>query len=301
MHTPPERKAHIDAFGAMVLITFSLLMGLNQVLIKLVNAGMSPAFQAGARSVCAFFPVLLWAWWRKKPLTVSDGSLLPGILAGVFFACEFLMLFTALEYTTVSRASVFFYTMPVWTALGAHLLIADDRLTAPRIGGLCLAVAGVVLALWHSDLSGGPHTLRGDLLCLGGAVLWAGIALLARATPLSRACPEMALLYQLGVSAPLLLMATPWFGDAIRDLTPAIMAMFTFQVLVVVAFGFAIWFWALSVYPASSMTSFSFLTPLFGVFFGWLILDEQISPFIVVALVLVSIGVVLVNRRPANR
>ena len=297
MQNAPQRKDRIDAFGAMVLVLFSSLMGLNQVLVKLVNAGMSPAFQAGARSVCAFIPVLLWAWWRKRPLSVSDGSLLPGILAGVFFAFEFLMLFTALEYTTVSRASVFFYTMPLWTAVGAHFLIPGDQLNLVRLSGLFIAIAGVVLALWNQDLSIGPNAVLGDILCLVGAVLWAGIALLARTTRLSKACPEMALLYQLGVSAPILLLATPFFGDAIRELTPQIIAMFSFQVIVVVAFGFAIWFWALSVYPASSMTSFSFLAPVFGVLFGWMILGEEISMFIVLALVLVSIGVVLVNRR----
>jgi drug/metabolite transporter (DMT)-like permease len=297
MQNRPQRKDHIDAFGAMVLVLFSALMGLNQVLVKLVNAGMSPAFQAGARSVCAFIPVLLWAWWRNKPITVSDGSLMPGILAGVFFAFEFLMLFTALEYTTVSRASVFFYTMPLWTAVGAHFLIPGDRLDLVRLSGLFIAIGGVVLALWHQDLSIGPNAVLGDILCLAGAFLWAGIVLVARTTPLSRSCPEMALLYQLGVSAPILLLATPLFGEPIRELTPLILGMFTFQVFVVVAFGFAIWFWALSVYPASSMTSFSFLAPVFGVLFGWLILDEEITLFIIMALVLVSIGVVLVNRR----
>jgi drug/metabolite transporter (DMT)-like permease len=98
MQNAPQRKDRIDAFGAMVLVLFSSLMGLNQVLVKLVNAGMSPAFQAGARSVCAFIPVLLWAWWRKRPLSVSDGSLLPGILAGVFFAFEFLMHLRPVRY-----------------------------------------------------------------------------------------------------------------------------------------------------------------------------------------------------------
>ena len=34
-----ERKDRIDALGGTVLVTFSLLMGLNQVMIKLVNAG----------------------------------------------------------------------------------------------------------------------------------------------------------------------------------------------------------------------------------------------------------------------
>ena len=53
-----ERKTSIDAFGASSLILFSALLGLNQVLIRIVNSGMQPVFQAGLRSLCVF-PLIL--------------------------------------------------------------------------------------------------------------------------------------------------------------------------------------------------------------------------------------------------
>jgi drug/metabolite transporter (DMT)-like permease len=59
--------------------------------------------------------------------------------------------------------------------------------------------------------------------------------------------------------------------------------------------GFVLWFWVLSIYPASDMASFSFLAPVFGVIFGWLILDENISLTIFGSLLLVSIGIILIN------
>jgi drug/metabolite transporter (DMT)-like permease len=74
--------------------------------------------------------------------------------------------------------------------------------------------------------------------------------------------------------------------------------MFAFQVIVVVAsFGFLMWFRVLAIYPASDMASFGFLTPLFGVAFGWLILDEVITWDFAGALALVCAGIVLVNRK----
>ena len=106
-----ECKDHIDSTGALLLIVCSAIMGVNQVLIKIVNSGLHPVFQAGLRSACAFLPVLLFALLTKKRLTIRDGSLWPGILAGIFFSAEFLLLFQALDYTTVSRASIFFYTI----------------------------------------------------------------------------------------------------------------------------------------------------------------------------------------------
>jgi len=67
--------------------------------------------------------------------------------------------------------------------------------------------------------------------------------------------------------------------------------------IVILAIGFVVWFWILSIYPVASMASFSLLTPLFGIFFGWWIFDDALPPSFLAALVLVGIGLVLVNRR----
>jgi len=289
-----ERKDRIDQAGAVMLVSFSALLGLNQVLIKLVNAGLQPVFQAGLRSVCAFFPVLLFALIMKRRLDLRDGSLLFGVIAGILFAVEFVFMFIGLDYTSVARASILFYTMPLWVALGAHWLVPGERLTLSRSLGVVLAICGVCVAM-SGQTSIGGNQLTGDLLCLAASFLWAAIALMVRTTAFSRASPEMQLLYQLGISAPLLLVASLFFGDWLREPTVFIWAVFVFQALVVVAFGFLLWFWVLSVYPASDMAVYSFLAPLFGVIFGWLILDETIDMRVILALILVSAGIVLVN------
>jgi len=295
-----ERKNHIDAFGASVLISFSVLLGLNQALVKLVNVGFAPVFQAGLRSACAFLPVLAFAWIARRRLSVSDGTLGPGIVNGLLFSGEFCLLFLALDYTSVARVSLFFYTMPFWVAVGAHFLIPGERLTRSRIVGLAIALAGVTLALSGDDApSAGTKAWLGDLLAVGGAVLWAGIALLTRTTRLSGATPEMNLLYQLAVSAVLLLAIAPLFGEPIREVTPEILGIFTFQFLVVVAFGFVVWFWILMIYPVSDMASFGLLTPIFGVFFGWLIFDDELTLSFILSLLMVGSGIFLINSRRA--
>ncbi len=295
-----ERKNHIDAFGASVLISFSVLLGLNQALVKLVNVGFAPVFQAGLRSACAFLPVLAFAWIARRRLSVSDGTLGPGIVNGLLFSGEFCLLFLALDYTSVARVSLFFYTMPFWVAVGAHFLIPGERLTRSRIAGLAIALAGVTLALSGDDApSAGTKAWLGDLLAVGGAVLWAGIALLTRTTRLSGATPEMNLLYQLAVSAVLLLAIAPLFGEPIREVTPEILGIFTFQFLVVVAFGFVVWFWILMIYPVSDMASFGLLTPIFGVFFGWLIFDDELTLSFILSLLMVGSGIFLINSRRA--
>lgn len=292
-----ERKDRIDLAGGGWLILFAVLMGLNQVFIKLVNGGLSPMFQAGLRSVCALVLVLGYAWWTMRRLSVRDGSLEPGILCGLLFSAEFMLTFIAFEYTSVARATMLFYTMPFWLACMAHFMIPGERLTLMRLLGLTLAIAGVGWALLHNDHPATEYALVGDLMCLAASLCWAGIALIARTTKLSKSSPEMQLVYQLAVSSIIILPLAPLYGDLVRDFTPAIGAMFAFQVIVVVSFGFLMWFRVLAVYPASDMASFGFLTPLFGVLFGWLILGETITIEFIGALALVCIGIVLVNRK----
>jgi len=284
-----------------VLVAFSATLGLNQVLVKLVNAGMHPVFQAGLRSACAFFPVFIFALLMTRRLVLKDGSLLPGLVAGCLFALEFTLVFIGLDYTSVARASVLFYTMPIWVAVGAHFLIPGEVLTSRRITGLCLACLGVVVALLYDADPVSDKAFIGDMFCLVGSILWAAIALIARATKLQKSSPEMQLLYQLAVSAPLLLIAALYLGDIWREPTPAIWAIFAFQVLVVVSIGFLTWFWVLSIYPASDMAVFSFLAPVFGVLFGWLVLKESLGWNVVLALLLVSTGIALVNSRSSAR
>lgn len=287
------KKERIDSLGATLLLGFSALLGLNQVLIKFVNAGLAPIFQAGLRSVCAFFVVLLFARLLGRRLSVTDGSLAPGIVIGALFAFEFMLLFQALDFISVSRASVLFYTMPFWVTLAAHVLIPGERITILKSIGLMFALIGVALTLIFN--TSGEPSLVGDLFCLVAASAWAAIAIIIRTTKLQRASPEMQLLYQLGVSAPVLLLMAVWAGDLLREPNAVIWSVFAFQVIVVVSIGFLTWFWVLSIYPIANMAVFSFLAPVFGVFFGWLLLDEKITLSIILALIFIAAGIVLVN------
>ena len=144
----------------------------------------------------------------------------------------------------------------------------------------------------------GQTSLTGDLLALAAAFGWAGIALIARITPFSRIEPTMQLFWQVAVSAVMLLVAALFFGPLIRAFQPIHAAGMAFQIIAVATGGFLFWFWLLKIYPASGVASFGFLAPIFGVFFGWLILGETVAPALWAALALVALGLLLINRPP---
>ena len=291
-----ERKDHIDAFGATALIGFSLLLAFNQVVIAVVNEGLQPVFFAGIRSAGAVLCLWLWFLVRRRPLKLERKDLLFGTLMGSLFAFEFILLFIALDLTTVSRTSILFYTMPLWLALMAHIFIPGERITPTKAAGQALAFAGMVLAiLWRTDA--GEASLLGDVLAVAAALGWASLALIAR-TGLKGVAPDRQLFWQVLVSAPILLVASLAFGPFIRDLQPIHLWGLAFQIVIMVSAGFSFWLWLLTIYPAASVAAFSFLAPVFGVLLGWWMLDEPIGLPILIALVLVSTGLILINRPP---
>lgn len=289
------RKPHIDLIGAVALTAFALNLALNQVVVKVSNGGFQPVFMAAIRSVGAGMVLVIWMRARGIPMALPKPAHLGAAVAGVLFAVEFTFLFKALDLTTVSRASILFYAMPIWLALASHVLLPGERLSPTRVLGMALAMGGVVLAV--ADRGAGQASLLGDALAIGAGMCWAGIALCVRITPLSEARAEQQLVWQVLISAPLLLIAALFFGDLVRDLRTIHVAGLAYQIVFIASFGFLFWFWLLKIYPASGVASFSFLSPVFSVLLGWLILGEQIGLSIWAALALVAVGLVLINRR----
>ncbi len=294
-----ETRRDMDLTGAGYLITFFVILAVNQVVIKLTNQGLQPVFAAGLRSAGAALVVFLWMKARGQRLDFAPGTRRAGLLIGAIFSLQFLALFTALDLTTVTRVSVIFYSMPLWMAVSAHFLLPGERLTAPRLIGLALAFAGVVWAILDRAGLGGEASLIGDIAALVAAWGWTGVSLVARLTPVSRASPEMQLFWQLGVSAPVLIIAAIFFGPFIRDFTATTGWLMLFQIVVVASGTFLVWFWMLTRYKASQISAFAFLSPIFGVGLGWLWLGEAVSWALAAKLALVAGGIVLINRRSA--
>lgn len=287
--------SRVDLFAASALVVLCLTWGMNHVSIKVANEGLQPVFQSGLRFALGSVIVFGWCFFRRIRLFYRDGTLWPGILAGLLFGIEFAVIAIALDYTTASRGVVFVYTMPFVVALGAHFMIPGERMNLMGFVGLALAFFGVVIVFSDKLSLPGPEALFGDFLCLVGAVLWGATTIVIKTTPLRTTKPEKVLLYQLVVAALVLLAVSPAFGPLIREITPLVIAAFSFQVLFVVSVTFIVWFWLIRHYPASRLSSFTFLTPVFGVLFGGLLLGEPVSWKLGLALALVAIGIYLVN------
>lgn len=293
------RKDGLDGAGLAMLLGVQLLLAGNQIVIKIVNAGLQPVFFAGLRSALAILFVWAFLAWRGRPPRLKRATLGPGLLIGVLFAAEFLLLFVALDLTTVGRSSVLMYSMPVWFALMAHFGLGE-RISAMKAIGLTLAFCGTAWAILHGAGGKGEGNLIGDLCALGAAIGWAATAYIARRPVMRAEGPEMQLFWMVLVSAPILLLISPLFGPLIRDLQTVHILWLIVQSSVIVAGVFIAWLWLMSVYPSSTVAAFSFLTPVFAILLGAVVFDETLSWAILGPGTLVAVGIVLINRSAAS-
>ncbi|MGD9139223.1 MAG: DMT family transporter [Desulfobacterales bacterium] len=295
-------KNQIDIMAMAILVVLSASWGLQQVAIKIAYQGVPPILQAGIRSVGA--TILLWIWMsaQRQPIFERDGTLWWGIAAGLLFTAEFIMIYWGLEFTSASRAAIFINTAPFIVALGAQFFIPGEQLRLVQIVGLCSAFAGIVVAFSESATDANLRILIGDGMIVVAAIFWGATTVLIKAGPLSNIQPGKTLLYQLAVSAVVLPLVTLVKGEThILRMTPIIAASLVYQTVWVAFITFLAWFWLMRNYPASRLVSFNFLTPIFGVIAGGVILNEPISGMLLLTLVLVGTGIYLVNRPVPGR
>ncbi len=298
---------HLDGRAIAIMLVLCAAWGLQSVAIKVAVADVPPVLQAAIRSVGAAMLVWLWAASRRARLFAADGTLWAGLGAGLLFGTEFLFLYWGLEYTTASRGVLFLYTSPFVVALGVHLLIPGERLNRWQGVGLLCAFAGVAAAFSDGLRMPTPTQMIGDAMILLAAVLWGATTVLIKASSLSRAPAVKTLFYQLGVSALILPLASLALGESWavlsgdRPVGGMAMAGIAYQTIGVAFVSYLTWFWLITRYPAGRLAAFSFITPLFGMLAGGLLLGEPLTPGLLVAGVLVAIGIRLVNAPPKGR
>jgi drug/metabolite transporter (DMT)-like permease len=286
----------LDAIAALIMIGLTLSWGLNQVSIKLALPEIPPFIQATVRSVGAFIIIALWARARGVQLTVRDGTLIGGLIAGFLFGLEFLLIFPALQFTAASRATLFIYTAPFFVALGSGVLLGEKLRAVQWLGLLC-SFAGLVVAFGVPDAARDGRQLLGDIMMVGAGACWGATTLVIKASNLRSAPAEKVLAWQLAVSIPMLAIGTLAMGERMAA-TPSAWSLgwLAYQTFWVVSLTYAVWFTMVQRYSASRLSAFTFLTPLFGVASGHFVLGEPISWAFGLAVALVVGGLVLVNR-----
>ena len=292
----PSAARPLSASAVALMLMLCVSWGFNQVAVKLALPDIPVMLQATIRSSGAMIVLLLIARLRGVKWFERDGTLGPGVVAGVIFGFEFILIYRGLLLTSASRAVLFLYTAPFFVAFGSYIFLGE-RLRASQWGGLALCFAGVALAIGVPQPDVDANVLLGDVMVVGGGALWGASTLIVKATPLVRAPAEKGLGYQVAISIPILGLAAWAFGETIARVPgPLAISLMVYQSVWVVGLTFLIWFSLVKTYSASKLSAFTFITPLFGVVASYFIMHDSLSLTFGAAALLVIAGLYLVNR-----
>jgi drug/metabolite transporter (DMT)-like permease len=293
---PASHTRPLDAASMALVVFICLTWGFNQPAVKLAIHEVPPLIQCAIRSSLATLMVFGIMRWRGLPIMARDGTLVAGLIAGALFGFEFVLIYRGLLYTTASRAVLFIYLAPFFVVLGARWFFPGDRFGVMQWLGLLLAFVGMVVAFGVPAPATEPNQLLGDLMMAVAAASWAATTLIIKSSALARVSPEKTLLYQIGVCAPVVALGALVFGERIAAMPSAVAVGSLAYQTVVVGTTFSLWFALIVKFSASRLSAFTFLTPLFGVAAGHLVLGEPLTPAFALAVVLVAAGLILVNR-----
>ncbi|MES3027401.1 MAG: DMT family transporter [Pseudomonadota bacterium] len=284
----------LDLFAVTVMVALCALWGSQPISVKLIAGDVAPLMQMGLRSGIAALVLGALTIAREGPRAFSDGTFRAGLLIGLLFAAEFLFIAQGLVLTSASHLVVFLYSAPIFSALALHARFPDERLSPLQWTGVAVAFGGMAV----SFLGGGSMSrdmLLGDGLGLLAGLAWGLTTVVIRVSKLSEALAVKTLFYQVAFAGVTLLGLAALVGQTGMNLTPKVLLHLGYQTVVITLISYVVWFWLLRHYLASRLSILSFLTPLFGVVFGVMILNEPLEPPFVMGAILVLVGVSLVS------
>jgi drug/metabolite transporter (DMT)-like permease len=293
-----ESKEYLDLRAMAFLIILTLLWGFNYAAIKYSNQGVSPVFASTLRSIIASICGVVYCVRKRERLFHTDIMLFHGFMVGLLFGLEFACIYFGMLYTDAARTALFIYLSPFVVAIGAHFFLKGDRLNFLKTFGLIIAFTGIFVVFGGRPKTAKPTMLIGDILEIMAAFLWGATTLYIKRFMAEKVHPINTFLYQLIFSIPILFIVSLILEPRwIYRIDLYIMASLFYQSVIVAFISYFIWFRLIHEYSVSRLSAFTFFTPIFGVLFGILFLNEELTVSLMVGLPLVSMGIFFVNWR----
>ncbi|MCU1404007.1 MAG: EamA family transporter [Glaciihabitans sp.] len=289
------RIAFLSLLGATLFWAGNYVIGVGAV------QSMDPLSLVLLRWAFAAIPLLVIAQLVERPDWRQVIAAWPWLLALSAFGLlgYNLLLYAALQYTDAFSASLINAFNPALIVLAAAVFL-QQRLTAPAIGGVLIALAGVLVVL--SD--GNPAVLfgsgfgRGELLMIGAIVAWTAYTITGRRAP--KLPPTASTAVQALVAVAVLTPISFLTGGPTLPGSAASIASLAYIVIFPSILSYLLWNRGLATIPAGRAGVFLNLITVFTAIFA-VLSGQQFSAAQVIGGAVVIGGVVLANVQSLRR
>lgn len=282
---------------ALGFAVISLIWGSTWLAIKIGLESVPPFYGAAIRFTVGSVILTLIVLLRRERMILSRRALMLYVTLGVLsFGIPYALVYWSEQYISSGLASILFAAYPFVVAIGSHLLLPGERLTLYKIAGIGIGFIGVLAIFW-SDLSLGTAGVGGMIaILLSTALQGSSLVIVKR--------------WNNGVSPTMLTLGGMLCGVVILYITAFLFETASAvhldtkgvcSILYLGSFGtvltFVIYYWLLNHVEAVYLSLMSFVTPVFAVVLGALVLGELFSSRVVLGAALILAGIVVSNAR----
>ena len=235
----------------------------------------------------------IYALVARVPLAFRGRAAWFVVAQTAFFLASQTLIFIGLTMTSAGRAAILFNMQPFFTLLLLPWFVPSEHLTLRRWAGTGVAFAGVALVLVERGTAGGSPL--GDAMVLLGALGWTGNVFLNKTMP--RDVDPVSMIFwnaagAIPVLGALTLVLEP---EAAWNFSAAAIASVLYLGVLAAGVGFVLIVWLTRTYSASRVNVFVFLSPVFGVLFGWALLGEPVTALQAFGALAVAAGILVVS------
>lgn len=294
MTQDPPNNQELPFLAGTFTMFLCTVFGANAVAIKISLLGFGVFTTVGLRFSLAAIAIFLWAIVTRRSLLIKKGQAQQLSIISMFFTVQLALLYLGLSKTSASRGTLMVNLQPFFVLLLAHYFIPGDQITKKKILGLLMGFSGLVLVfLGKKGVT--TDVQIGDLMILVTAFLWACNTIYTKRI-INAFLPFQVVLYPMVFSVPFFFLAGYfWDTNMIARVDAEVLFSLLYQSLVTASFGFVAWNGMLQKYGAVSLHSFIFIMPIAGVLLGGLVLGEPITFDLLLALALITSGIVVMN------
>ncbi len=279
----------------LLLTLLGMIWGSSFFNIKIATFSYGPFTLALIRVLFACIPLLLLCKYKKIKIEAFSGNWKPYALIGL---CNIAIPFTLIAIGTSQinsyLAAMLMSTTPMSGSILAHFFTKDEKITFLKSLGIIIGFTGIIF-LFFDELIINENNITYVLITILGSTFYSigGIMTLKLKDKGNENVTTSTTLWSVLFLLPLsLIFESPWL------LTPSFESTLALLYLGVVATGIAwlIRFRILTVNGLVFQTQVAYLIPIFGVIFGYFLMDEIITWRVLISLIIIILGIFIVKK-----
>ena len=284
-----------NSFDLSLLILLAVIWGSAFFNIKIATYSYEPFTLALVRVIFASIPLLLLCKLKEIKIEAFSGNWKLYALIGLCnISIPFVLIAIGTSMINSYLAAILMSTTPLSGSLLAHFFLKDEKLSLPKSLGVLIGFSGIVLLFFDKVIINSENYIYALITILGSTFYCIGGLLTLKLKDkknenVTTSTTLWSVIFLLPFS---LVIETPW------NSSPTLASTISLLYLGVVATGFAwlIRFRILTVNGLVFQTQVAYLIPIFGIFFGYFLMDEIITWRVLVSLVIILTGIYIFKK-----